>query len=143
MKKLASMLLVTFVVVGIVACGGANINKAVKKDDMNKVKEGIAQGQLNEQGKYGHTPVIVASYYNNPQMVKFLCEQGADVNIQSKDGSTALIYAAAYGYSQVVRELIEHGADTGLKDSKGNDAIHYAKRGGYTDLVEVLQSASN
>ncbi len=143
MKKLASMFLVIFVVASIVACGGANINQAVRKDDMNKVKDCIAQGQLNEIGKYGHTPVIVASYYNNAPMVEYLCEQGADVNIQSKDGSTALIYASSYGYAKVVKQLVDHGADTGMKDSKGNDALHYAKRFGFTDVVEVLQPASN
>ena len=52
-------------------------------------------------------------------MVKFLIQQGADVNTKNGDGATALHGAAFLGRSQSAKLLIENGANIKTKDSNG------------------------
>ncbi|HEX3326269.1 MAG TPA: ankyrin repeat domain-containing protein, partial [Actinomycetota bacterium] len=84
------------------------------------------------------TPLMVASgigwvegvtYEWSPQQtyetVKFLLDQGADVNAQDTlDGRTALMGAAHKGRPDVVQLLVDRGADLGLHDIGSRDSIH-------------------
>ncbi len=126
----------------ICSCGAANIHDAVKNDDMSMVEYYIKEGRLNERGAFGHTPMIIASYYGYPGMVRYLCEQGADVDAQANDGSTALIYAAQFKYASVVEALLQCGADPGIKDQSGHTALHYAQEHGLEDIEEMLQKGT-
>jgi uncharacterized protein len=84
------------------------------------------------------TPLMVASgigwvegvtYEWSPKetydTVKFLLDQGADVNAQDTlDGRTALMGAAHKGRSDVVQLLVDRGADLSLHDIGSRDSIH-------------------
>jgi ankyrin repeat protein len=121
------------------SCGGTNIHDAVKNENMSMVKYYIAEGRLNERGAFGHTPLIIASYYGYPSMVRFLCEQGANVNAQDQNGSTALMYAADFRFPSVVEALLECGADPGIKDNSGHTALDRAQAQNFRDIEEMLQ----
>ena len=59
------------------------------------------------------------------ETVKFLLDQGADVNAQDTlDGRTALMGAAHKGRPDVVQLLVDRGADLGLHDIGSRDSIH-------------------
>jgi ankyrin repeat protein len=60
-------------------------------------------------------------------LVKFLSENGADLNHQSSWGNTALILASMWGHTEVVRFLLSKGANTSLKNKDGNSALEEAK----------------
>jgi ankyrin repeat protein len=68
-----------------------------------------------------HDPVSCLS------LVKFLVENGADLNYQSSYGNTALILASMWGHGEVVRFLLTKGANTSLKNKDGNTALDEAK----------------
>ena len=84
------------------------------------------------------TPLMVASgigwvegvtYEWSPQetyeTVKFLLDQGADVNAQDTlDGRTALMGAAHKGRNDIVQLLVDRGADLALHDIGSRDSIH-------------------
>ena len=109
---------------------------------LSMVEYYIKEGRLNERGAFGHTPMIIASYYGYPNMVRYLCEQGADVDAQANDGSTALIYATQFKYASVVEALLQCGADPGIKDQSGHTALHYAQEQGLEDIEEMLQKGT-
>ncbi|WP_374696027.1 ankyrin repeat domain-containing protein [Spiroplasma endosymbiont of Polydrusus formosus] len=48
---------------------------------------------------------------NNYLLIKFLLENGADINARNNDGNTPLHNAAKNGYLNVVKLLLENGAD--------------------------------
>jgi ankyrin repeat protein len=58
----------------------------------------------------GMTPLLYASKWNNPELVKLLVEHGANINARSKDGNTALSIAQTNGNGPIYYYLLEHGA---------------------------------
>ena len=46
----------------------------------------------------------------NQELVKYLVEQGADVNAKDDNGNTVLSEARKYGNELQIQFLIEHGA---------------------------------
>jgi hypothetical protein len=61
---------------------------------------------------------------NRPEIIKFLVNQGADVNARNDNGETALIVACDNADS--VKALIEAGADVNQADNEGNTPIMLA-----------------
>lgn len=52
---------------------------------------GDPEVDVNAQNQKGYTALILASYNNQPEAVKFLLEKGADVNKPDSGGNTALM----------------------------------------------------
>ena len=62
---------------------------------------------LNEsRRKSGMTPLMLAAAFNDTDMVKYLIEEGADINRVDKFGMTALDYARKMGQGKV-KEYLE------------------------------------
>ncbi len=60
---------------------------AAKEGDLNKVRKLLDKGaNVDTKDKYGHTPVILASMKNYPEIVKVLLEAGVDINAKNKVG---------------------------------------------------------
>ena len=60
--------------------------------------------------KSGMTPVMLAAAFNDSEMVKYLIEEGADINGVDRFGMTALDYARKMGQSRVKEYLESLGA---------------------------------
>jgi ankyrin repeat protein len=90
---------------------------AAEEGDIKKLKTLLKQGRsINEHKanvKFGWTPLIAAIYQNNTNVVFFLLESGADVNIPDQSRMTAVMWAVGMGDKnlEVVKALIAHGAD--------------------------------
>ncbi|KAL5337940.1 ankyrin repeat-containing domain protein [Aspergillus crustosus] len=66
---------------------------------------------VNSQNAFGKTPLYLATYLHDQQVVELLVERGADVTIADVHGNTPLHLAASGGYEDTVRFLIANGAD--------------------------------
>jgi ankyrin repeat protein len=88
----------------------------------------------------GVTPLHLACFYGQEEVVECLLEAGADVSVgaQNQAGSTPLHEAARSGHRNIVLLLLAHGADTELSDCQGWTPLHLAASQGYQDIVEVL-----
>jgi len=73
-------------------------------------------------------------------VVKYLIEHGANVNIQDSYGHTPLHNAAACGYLNIVKYLVESGADVNALDNHNDSTLHHSCYGcEYNiDVVEYL-----
>ena len=71
-------------------------------------------------------------------IVKYLVEQGADLNAQDEDGWTVLMWAAQRGHIDIVRYLVEQGAEVNLQYKDGYTALMQAVREGHTSIVRYL-----
>jgi ankyrin repeat protein len=106
-----------------------NLINATRNLDYNRVKIFVTAGaDLNEKDNNGFTPLIIASYYGNAPIVKYLCENGANLNIQDNDGWTALIYASYYQFEDVVQILLLYHPDFNLVNKYGYSALWYAEK---------------
>ena len=54
-------------------------------------------------------------------VIKYLIEHGADINMQDNAGCTALMRASYSGYVDLVLYLLDQGADKSIKDFQGKD----------------------
>ena len=63
------------------------------------------------------TPLLMwAAQKGHIYTVRYLVEQGAEVNVQDKDGNTALMWAAQKGHIYTVRYLVEQGAEVNAQN---------------------------
>jgi ankyrin repeat protein len=94
----------------------------VKLGNITKIQELIDQGvDLNVQDEYGYTPLIWASCYNKPDMVKLLLKAGANKDITDVDKHNALYWANYYNNLEVIDLLNKNldGKQTLTKKKKG------------------------
>jgi ankyrin repeat protein len=126
-------------------CAGGLCSAAVS-GDLALAKEEIEKGEdPNQTDKYGWTPLMWAAYYDQPEMVSFLLENGAEPNVGSihwygtvPPGSTPLIMAAYYDNPRVVELLLKNGADPDLVNESGYTASKYASEYGFSRVEQLL-----
>ena len=95
-----------------------------------QLQEAIKAGaDAKAQAKYGRTPLMAATRYNqNPKVITVLLAAGADVNALNIFGGTPLMYAAEYNPNpDVITTLLKAGANAKAKDNAGKTAFDYAQ----------------
>ena len=126
---------------------GTPVLNAAEQGDLEKVKVLLKQGRsINERDprvKFGWTPLIAAVYQRNTNVVHYLIESGADVNIPDSSGKTAIMWAMGDDESiDLVKFLIAHGADLSAKDKLGGTVLSYANsRPPKPKLLELVRTA--
>ena len=85
------------------------------------------------------TPLYYAVAAQQPELVEFLLDHGADANIpRPLEGRTPLILAVGLRNESIVTLLLTHGAKPDLADENGNSALHYATQIRAPQLVRLL-----
>ena len=65
-----------------------------------------ADADINQNNKYGCSPLYISSCKGNDLIVKLLIDKGANVNQTDSSGCTPLYVASFYGHTSVVELLI-------------------------------------
>ncbi len=86
----------------------------------------------------GHTPLTFAARYDQPQVIKLLLENKANIDHQEKNGCTALMFAAYGNHPKVVEILLKNNATVDLQDETGWTALLYATAAGQWDITHML-----
>jgi ankyrin repeat protein len=100
-------------------------------------------GDVNGRNSNGETPLYTASYGKSLEVVKWLIENGADVNKPARKGYiyshgwTPLHQVADGGYLDVAKLLIENGADVN-KLSDCHSPLLLASQKGNIEIVKLL-----
>jgi cytohesin len=77
------------------------------------------------------------------KMVKFLLDEGADINApRAGDALTPLCMAAQAGHTVIVQLLLQRGADRNQPNHRGLTPLRYAAQGGHVDVAEILLHGS-
>ena len=95
---------------------------------------------LTQKDERGSTPLVLACYYNNIDVVRYIIQNIDDINGTTKDGSP-LMASAVKGYNTISKLLITAGADVNLQDANQTTALHYAVMFKNYDLVLMLLEA--
>ncbi|CAL2083303.1 ANK_REP_REGION domain-containing protein [Tenacibaculum sp. 190524A05c] len=94
----------------------------------NEVAKYIVENtkSINANNGYG-TALMAATVKGNVELVEYLVQHNADMDISDANGKTALHYAVVFNSYEIVEFLIKSGAKFDLKDNRGNTAKDYAK----------------
>ena len=118
------LLLTTIAAVVLVGCGpsqppepptvkasGISIIKAIRKGNIEAVKQHIAAGtDVNAKDEDGLTPLHYAAYCGHNEIAELLIAKGADVNAKDNAGTTTLDWAK---YKSEIADLLrKHGGKT-------------------------------
>ena len=116
------------------------IHNASKQGNIEKLKTILSEnpGLLDAEDSKGFTPVHSAVVGGKEDVVKFLIDKGADLNIRNKNGLTPVFTAIDRGRNNIAKVLIENGADINIKGYRGSTLLHMAARGGDSGLAQVL-----
>lgn len=93
---------------------------------------------INARDDEGRTPLIVAARHESQEVVKFLIDQHATLDLQDNNGATALIVAAINGNMPSVRHLVHAGANLNKQDDKGFTALIQAAALNNIKMVRLL-----
>lgn len=93
---------------------------------------------LNAPYTHGITPMHMATFRGNPEIIRLLAHYGANVNGRAELGITPLHMAAHIGQIEVVRMLLSLGADPELEDTLGYSALRFAMEAGHHDCLAAL-----
>ncbi len=75
---------------------------SLKGDDVVRLSIGKGVDINSTKRRSGITPLLLASCFNNIDMIKLLIENGADINIRDNSGMGAKDYAKKLGQKRVV-----------------------------------------
>ena len=92
---------------------------------------------LEASGRMDQTPLFMAARWGQFEVVKYLVEKGANVNVKDKNGTPAIIDAAVGNHFEVVEYLKENGArfDENLMNRALNVNSLVSKPGCFAILV--------
>ncbi len=108
--------------------------------DLETIKKMIKENPdlVNSRNSTGRFPLEMAAQTGQTDIVKFLLENGADVNL-NRGGATALHMAAIYGgKTEVITLLLENGADINARTGNGYTPLNLAVIGKQKEIAELL-----
>ncbi|XP_061184254.1 uncharacterized protein LOC133192274 [Saccostrea echinata] len=85
------------------------------------------------------TPLHIAIRRGHPEIVKYLVENGANINLYNHEYKTPLHKASEYGNTEIIMQLVEHGDNINLATLwEGEAPLHIASEYGHTEIVKYL-----
>lgn len=100
---------------------------------------------LNVQNKYGWTPLIVAIYNNNKDIVKTLLVSGADLNICNFKGTTPLMYAKSAFVKtndpEIIKLLLDFGVDIYQIDYDKKNVLDYCIENNEVEALNCIKNS--
>lgn len=85
-----------------------------------------------------HTLLMCAAAHGSIECLKYLIQNGTDVNKKNFAGYTALHWTAYTGRIECVDELLSHGAKIETKTEDGRTPVHIAAERGHVKYIEAI-----
>jgi ankyrin repeat protein len=117
------------------------IVEAAHNGDLEEVRRLVQQdrGLLDaNHGWHGYTPLTAAAWGGHVEVVRYLLEEGAQVDLHDERGFSALGCACKNGHTEATRLLLAHGADPAMASDWGSTPLMLASEYGHADVVAVL-----
>ena len=93
---------------------------------------------INKKYQEGNILLIITTLERKINLVKYLIEHGANVNLSNGHHSTPLTLASEYSEKEIVKYLLEHGADVHAKNFNGASSLKIAKTLHFPEIEQLL-----
>ena len=93
---------------------------------------------VNLRDEKGFPPIILATYFDQPQVTRLLLEKGAEVDGRYAAGNTALMGVCFKGNMDITRMLISEGADVNARNSGGTTPLIFAAMFEQLEVTQLL-----
>ncbi len=112
----------------------------IRKGNLNEVQLLLGQKPdlLRARDQRGSTPLILAAYYDQVEIVDFLLEHGADADEKDASGNSALMGVCFKGFEQVAYKLIKAGANVNTRNSMGASCLIFAVTFNRENIAKML-----
>ena len=144
-KYLFKGFIVSSLILLLSGCGANNeaLHIPAGKGDLASIQQELAKGaDVNAKDAAEQTPLMYASESGRLDIVKYLVENGADVNAKSfnkRARGTALIYASSNNRVDVMNYLLDHGANINeTTDPMEESSLFWTVAKGYVEGTELL-----
>lgn len=119
------------------------LHAAAQRGDLTAIQKGIAdKADLNLRDPYGRTPIHVATYARQREVIKLLTKAGADLGLFEHDRYDAVTIAAVADDEDTLRLLLALGANAKLTTSRyDGTALIAAAHLGHDGVVRQLIAA--
>lgn len=123
--------------------GDISVVEAAAKGDIARVKDIVRKNPDKVNAKHENkTALQLASYEGKTDVVKFLLENKADVNITDDEGDTALHYAAFGTEENSMQLLLNNKARVNVQNKKGQTSLHITIGKGSVPCTKLLIKAN-
>lgn len=112
--------------------------KAASKGDLTKLKRLDIRTDVAQLNKQTSDAFHVACARGHAEVVHFLLERKAEVNVYDDRKRSALMKAVQGQHKQCVKILLEHGAEPDMPDVGGNTALHCAAKNPPISIAVLL-----
>jgi ankyrin repeat protein len=133
--------LICFFYVSLDLYAQEDIFSLIRKDNVSEIKKAVKNQPncINQINHNSFTPLILAAYKGNIEIVELLLFEGAKINYQSEMG-TALTAAVFKGNIDISKLLLEFKADPNGTDLNGITPLMYAVQFKNKDMIKLLLS---
>jgi len=124
--------------------GNTRLILAVLQQRMDLIKLFIEREHvdINKQNFKGDSALLFACQNVTAkfqlQIVRYLIQCGANVQLSNLDGNTALHFASGFGDESLANLLIQQAAFINAQNENGETALHWAVKNGKISNVELL-----
>ncbi|CAJ0564084.1 unnamed protein product, partial [Mesorhabditis spiculigera] len=108
---------------------------AVENGDLDVVRENVNRKNVDEVVKAGRNSMHMACDYGQVEVVKYLIENGGNVNLADKHGITPLLYAIWENHIEVAKLLMAKGANRNVKSPLNEPLLDCATSDEMKDLL--------
>ncbi|KAF5623303.1 ankyrin 1 [Fusarium tjaetaba] len=110
--------------------------KAIKAGQLFVLQRQTTKASTGATDIFPKDAVAIASLYGQTDIVKYLLEQGLDIEAEGQFG-TPLRSACLMNHKSTVGELLQRGAKVNTEERKGNP-LYVAAVKGHVDIVRIL-----
>ncbi|EAX99582.1 ankyrin repaeat protein, putative [Trichomonas vaginalis G3] len=117
----------------------SDLLRAANEGDLRTIVGAISNNKdfLNETDENGMNPLMLSAWKGHLDCVRFLLNEGCEIDKKTNIGSTALMLASEGGHVNVINLLIERGAQVNIQTDTGSTAASYAA---FNDRLEALKT---